>query len=192
MKAAMLSRILLLAILTSASGCATHALWSDAKLDAFNEPADNPHLSLYAAESRNDFLVVYDEISGRNETIQRRAYWLQENQQRTEKRQAPMFVDKKLTRGLASVPVFPVANKPAPGDQTGVYAILSTNDPSGFTLFSKDVELNSYLLPVYDDGRGVFARIALTPLTVTADTVLVGGYMYLKSAAEGGSANPFH
>jgi hypothetical protein len=199
MKIATLSRLLLLTlILTSSSGCATHALWSSSGLDALNQPATDPHLALYYGKSKKDLLVVYDEFSERNESIHRRAYWLEENRRRTEERECPYFVSQRLARGLAGVPVFSAASATnrLPFDQPEtLFAVVATNNVC-FTLFSGSAEIDSHRLPVYDDGTGQTKRILLTPLTVTADAAIVGGflgYLYLEGVAQGQDPGPlFH
>ena len=62
-----------------AGGCMTQKLWTESKLDEWNEPAAPSNLRVFDAEARKDFLVVYDERSGRHETVRTRAYFLNQN-----------------------------------------------------------------------------------------------------------------
>jgi hypothetical protein len=186
---ARLALFALLALPLFGSGCATRALWTKTSLDAWNEPADEAQLRVYDSPKRRDLLVVYEEYSERHDSLRTRAYWLQANAQRIEQRQRPDFVSVHAARGLAPVPVF--TNAPVETPSTG-YALLSTNHY--FLLIRVgDQRDGSHLLPVYNDGVGQSARIALTPVTVVADATIVGGiigYWMLVGMAQSGTAYP--
>jgi hypothetical protein len=82
---------------------------------------------------------------------------------------------------LETVPVFydPIPtgmNLPA-----GLCAVVATNKQS-FTLFQASRFVASHDLPVYNDGKAQVEKAALTPLAVTADLTIIGGflgYLYL-------------
>jgi len=155
-----------------ATGCTTASLWKDNDLDAWNEPAYEPHVHLFSAPSTNDLLVVYNEYHERNEKSLTRAYWLNENQKRIEKRHTPHFVSTNLASSLSPVPVLLSStneiNLPTP------CALLETNGQS-FTFYSATGEKTRHDLPIYKDGKGKTEKILLTPLAVTADITIVGG-----------------
>jgi hypothetical protein len=152
----------------SQSGC-TYMLWSDENYEAFHQPAPNPDLHLYQSKKQNDILVVYKEQSERNEHIHTRAYWLNQNQIRVTRQSPPIFTSKKMARNLAAVPVFD--SMPTNGNNIQSFYILFGTNQS-FTVFCGSREIGSYSLPAYDAGRPVAEKIALTPVTMTADAAM--------------------
>jgi hypothetical protein len=179
---------LLLPLLTG--GCATHALWTEAQLDDWNEPAADPKLQLFDASQQKDFLVVYDEYSERHDSTRTRAYFLNQNEKRVEQGQKPWFVGAQLSRELPPVPVLsalPLANTNSPPP---IFAIVSTNRQS-FTIY-RDEQRANHDLPVYNDGWGRTDRIALTPVAMAADLTIVGGclgYVWLQGGGPGLQSN---
>lgn len=168
----MRQRLWLLLLPMLASGCVTHKLWSEKTLDEWNEPAASPNLRLFHDAGRNDFLVVYDEYSGRHATIRSRAFFLCQNLKPLEQSSRPYFVNSNLAFNLPSVPVLSSATTNPPGP---FYAVITNGDH--FTLFSNRLGSGTYPLPSYNDGIGRMERIAWTPLTVTADLTIVGGIL---------------
>jgi hypothetical protein len=74
-----------------------------------------------------------------------------------------------------------------------IYAVISTNKQF-FTIYSGK-EKTDYSLAVYNDGRGQIYRIALTPVAVTADLTIVGGFLgcwYIYALAESGYSVTVH
>jgi len=179
-----------LLILVCQCGCATHALWDNGNLEAFNEPAANLNLRLFEAKSRNDLLVVYNEHSERNDKLRTRAYWLRQNQARVNQRRPPRFADTNLVHDFPSVPVFPEPVAGVTNPAPPLYAMVSTNQQS-FTLYTLGQPTGSFDLPVYNDGRGRVLKITLTPISVVADITIIGGVvgcMYFEGLAESGSS----
>jgi hypothetical protein len=168
--------LLPLLLLTFCNGCVTKALWNNGNLEAVKEPANSVNLRLFDAKRQNDLLVVYDEYSERNDAIRTRAYWLNENEARVSQRRAPHFANTNLMCDLQFVPVFYGPTSSKTNLTHAFYAVVATNEQS-FTLYSGNREMNSYDLPVYNDGRGRVEKIALTPVAVTADLTIVGGYL---------------
>lgn len=165
-------------------GCATNALWNKTALDAWNEPADTANLRLYRASKQKDVLVVYDEYSERSDRTYTRAYWLGKNQKQVQERLRPHFVSVEVARGLSPVPIFPAQNSIARNSAPVFYAIASMNGQL-FTIYSNNQTANSHELPAYNDGKGLAARIVLTPVTVVADITIVGGYLWASSGFAG-------
>jgi hypothetical protein len=175
MRVECIARLLPLLLPVFGSGCVTQALWNNGNLEAVKEPANNVDLRLFDAKRQNDLLVVYDEYSERNDAIHTRAYWLNENQARVGQRRAPHFTNTNLMSNLPSVPVF----YSTPGETNSaltLYAVVETNKQS-FTLYSSNGKIGLHDLPFYNDGRGRIEKIALTPVSVTADLTIIGGYI---------------
>lgn len=84
---------------------------------------------------------------------------------------------------LSPVPVFYSAT----GETNwtlGNYTVVATNQQS-FMLHASDGATSRHDLPTYNDGRGRMEKIALTPVTVTLDLTIVGGYLFLLAWSEG-------
>jgi hypothetical protein len=168
--------LLLLTLLES--GC-TYALWSDANLVNYKEPAPNPDLRLFVSKKGTDYLVVYKEYCERTDRFHGRAYWLNKNQSRVERQKAPVFTGRKQARKLTTVPVF--YSMPQSDFAKGIYAVCDTNQQT-FALFTDKRELGSYEFPVYQDKMGTIEKVALTPLAVTADASVAGGVVVILYA----------
>jgi hypothetical protein len=180
----LLNLMLVMLPLIFGGGCATHALWKETSLDAWNEPADGPKLQLYDAPQHKDVLVVYQEYSERHDSVHTRSYWLLKNQKRLEQRRSPEFVGFPYPRHLEPIPVFAETNAPAAGlNAFASYAVVGTNQNS-FLLYSSAQNGGPYRLPVYNDGIGRTERIALTPLCVVADITIVGGFIVCEMFAD--------
>jgi len=174
-------------------GCATNALWNKTDLDAWNEPAQNPDVHLFDARHKEDFLVVYNECSERHDSVRLRAYFLNRNQDRVAQGQKPHFVSTRDSRNLPPVPKFQTAPEANTNFPQTIYAVISSNQQS-FTIYSSG-EKSDYGLAVYNDGRAQKIRIALTPVAVTADLVIIGGYLgcwFLYGLAESGYSVTVH
>jgi hypothetical protein len=168
--------MLLLTPLVLTSGCATHALWTKSALDNWNEPAQENNLRLFDGRSQKDFLIVYDEHRDRHDDTRTRAYFLYQNLDRVGQNRAPHFVSTNLACGLSPVPVFRSPSCCGTNRSAGPFAVTGINAHS-FTLYFRDGGSESYQLPVYSDGTGKYKRAALTPLAVTADLTVVGGFV---------------
>jgi hypothetical protein len=182
---------LLLPLLTS--GCVTNALWNKTQLDDWNEPANDANVHLFEAFQQKDFLVVYDEYSERHDSIHTRAYFLNQNQKGVAQGQKPHFVNARLSHKLPPVPIFQTLPESDTNFSQIIYAVISTNRQS-FTIYSGK-EKTDYSLAVYNDGRGQIDRIALTPVAVTADLTIVGGFLgcwFIYGLAESGYSITVH
>ena len=173
--------LLLLPLL--AGGCATNALWTRTRMDAWNEPAANGCLKLFEARRENDFLAVYDEYSERHDCVRERAYFLNQNEKRVAEGRKPRFVDVRANEKLPLVPVL-FAPPISTNSPETVYALMAA-DRQSFKLFSGGSAMN-YNLPQYNDDWGPAGRIALTPVAVVADLSIIGGFLFLECWAEGG------
>jgi hypothetical protein len=183
--------LLLLPLLTG--GCATNALWNKTDLDAWNEPAQNADVRLFDARLKKDFLVVYDEYSERHDSIHTRTYFLNQNQKGVAQGQKPHFVNVRLSHKLPPVPIFQTLPESNTNFSQTIYAVISANGQS-FTIYSGKVKTD-YSLAAYNDGRGRIDRIALTPVAVTADLTIVGGFLgcwFIYALAESGYSVTVH
>jgi len=181
MKLACASQLTLLAVsVLLLNGCITQKLWEQ---KAFCEPASPPNLQLSFDRQRKDVLVQYDEISERTYNTRHRAYFLYQNLKRLENRHKPSFISPVPSL----MPLQILAAEQSSGlylDQE-LYAISATNSAS-FALYSSGRELGSYDLPVYRDRVQRTEQIALTPVAVTADVVIVGSVVGFILWAETG------
>jgi hypothetical protein len=158
-------------------GCATddpitETLW-DGRMEACNVPAPDTRLRLYQDDRHNDLLVVYQEFRERNDSIHTRAFLLHRNEQRLTANQRPQFIRKISTAGLYEVPVYWATNVVAT-DLPKTLCALVRADGRQFTLYSGGQATGTHDLPTYDDGKGRWECVALTPAAVAVDATVVG------------------
>jgi hypothetical protein len=153
----------------------TYRLWDSGEFRRFDEPAPDPKLALFQSPDGRDVLVEYDSLPENRDTPERRAYWLRTGQSGVADRRKPEFISPAATNGLAPIPVIivnsQIAAQPA---QTVPYAVCARGGRS-FLLFETAAEGQSIDLPVYQQASGNAMKLALTPLAVTGDTLMVGG-----------------
>ena len=149
-------------------------VWSPHEFSKWNEPEPNPHLALYETPDHSKLLVVYDAYSEKHSAAKRRAYYLQSNEARIGERKAPGFVDPAAAQGMQPIPVFE-AKTLGTNLPTGLtnYAILAESGRS-FTLHPQASPLGACELPVYQESSATALRVALTPVAVVGDVVMVG------------------
>jgi hypothetical protein len=167
-------------------GCVTKALWQNDELEACREPSSKTNLRLFQGHLPTDVLVVYDECSERNNFVHTRAYWLKENQHLVEQHVRPHFASVDASRKLAPMPLLYEPINTGTYMPIGLCAVVATNGQS-FSLYADSQIIGSHSLPVYNDGKGRKEKIALTPLAVTADATIVGGfiaYLYLLAYSQ--------
>ncbi len=168
----------LLAVLSSVmTGCVTSALWEDGRFARFHEPAAPPNLRLFESMQNHDILVQYDEWLDVNEKLKTRTYWLGQDHESSRNPHKPAFVSARAASGLSPIRICETSGFNAQTN-VGLAAVMSWN-PLGFTLYSGESVLASYLLPIYEDGSATTKKVLLTPLAVTADAGIVAGYLFL-------------
>ncbi len=167
---------LLLVLCTGLSGCVTATLWEKQAFDGLNRPANPPNLQVY--QTPKDWLIEYDEANDKNESIRRRAYYLNENATTIHAHKPPRFVGRPETATFA-----------------GTQALISANGQQ-FTLYDGAVNIGTYEFPVYPAPSGRVKQVLLTPGTVVADAAIVGaslvaiaGVEWLKAGAPTGCAH---
>jgi len=159
------------------SGCATRALWENDQFARFHEPATPANLQFFQSGQREAVLVEYDESREGDDSIRRRAYWLEPGGQPVKNPHKPGFVSVKAARGLSPIPV--VDSSTATLSTTaGLHAVVGTNG-TDFTLRSGERTVGVYDLPVYEDASGKTKQVLLTPLAVAADLTIIGGVLFV-------------
>src|SRR5258706_3698176 len=118
-------------------GCATPALWEEARFARYHEPADRPNLRLFKSNHGSDILVEYDETREGSDSILRRAYLLEPNVERLRDRRKPEFVPAEESHGLEAIPVFEPHGPLVPPAGQACCAVVSTNGRT-FTIYSLD------------------------------------------------------
>jgi hypothetical protein len=173
-----------LTLLLLLPGCCTPALWRKAA----REPASNPGLQLFWSPNAGDVLVQYDEDCGAGKAAQVRTYWLYAYSAvdtNVVSHPKPAFVDAGTCAGLEPIPVW--TNPPSAGDfMTNHWLAMAAPDRCSFTLWQDSRNQGDYSLPVYRARPlNPFERVALTPVAVAGDTVLIGAALGASALASG-------
>ncbi len=152
----------------------TGRLWDGSGTSDHSAPGPYPHLSMYQTADHKDLLVVYDELNDNNAVIKRRAYLLNANERRIESGHKPRFIGKPGLERLQPVPV--ETNSVPETNVTNVAGlrVVLLPDHRHFALLASTNEIGIYYLPVYVNKGERSWRIALTPLTLTADVAIYG------------------
>lgn len=177
---------LAVALLASTSGCSTGdtifltpRLWGPGMVRNFNEPADQPDLKVFRSSKPADYLVLYDEMRENGERIRRRAFYLNANLERLNSRRKPRFVNPAKAETLAPVPL--LVKLPTASTNAAVSVSLSP-DGTFWRLHEADGEVVDFNLPTYPTASSTVLRVALTPLAVTGDAIIVGTFVGLLIA----------
>src|SRR4051794_7870919 len=101
------------------TGCTTAALWEEGRFARYHEPADPSALRLYHGPQNNAVLVQYNESLESDDSIRRRAYWLNENISRLQERRRPSFVPLARAKDLDVLPVIESPAIPPPAVALG-------------------------------------------------------------------------
>ncbi|MHB8520972.1 MAG: hypothetical protein ACYDH9_09445 [Limisphaerales bacterium] len=152
----------------------TYKLWTNEEMRHFNEPVPNAHLELFELEQGDDVLVQYDEVREKNGQVCRRAYLLRSNAGRIATKKKPRLVDSSRVSTRHRIPTgesISAITNAAPGLVT--YAIIAKGGHE-FTLYRAGQADGTYALPVYLESGGTVVRVAVTPLAVAGDAVMVG------------------
>ncbi|MDB6066781.1 MAG: hypothetical protein JWR26_2989 [Pedosphaera sp.] len=193
----LLTPLLTLCLIPLLTGCLTKRLWDGNTLVNRHFPSADPKLELFESSDRKDVLVEYDEETDKDVTSRRRAFFLMANQKKLSSGRPPRFVDPRTADKLQPIVlelayVAPDTNAPV---DLSLKAVLS-QDHHSFNLVSAGKELGSFELPSYHRAEGTWARIALTPLAVTGDTVIcaaaaaaIAGVFYVWGLGHGSSCS---
>jgi hypothetical protein len=144
----------------------TYKLWDTGNIP-YSQPETKPDLAVYKDAAKGDFLVEYNAISDRTFRVSRLAYFMAAGEARIARGKAPHFVKPAKYSGLQPLP-----NQVSTDD----YVIVSTHGRS-FTLFRPNQPPERHDLPFYHDGHWSVTRVALTPLAVTGDAVILGAFL---------------
>ena len=152
----------------------TYRLWECGEWRKFSEPAPNPKLALFESTNRADVLVQYDALSERHSTVERRAFYLQQNEASVAAGKKPEWVKPSVADGTKPIQVLPtregVTNLPP---ERPSFAVL-TSEGRGFTLYRPPDPEATFDLPVYAETSGTPTHLVLTPFAVAGDTLMVG------------------
>ena len=155
----------------------TRKLWSpDADFEGrVHHPASDAEVKIFESTNPPDLLIQYNETKDNWKTTQRRAFFLLENQNRTGANRKPRFVSPDTAAKLSPIPLRTAAESPAsPSEPVPLYAVLNATQ-NQLTLHGEHWDRGPYSLPQYSTSYGTTTtRVALTPLAVTGDVVMVG------------------
>ena len=177
------------------SGCTAGYVW---KKDVYH-PVANVRLRLSAEPQGTNVLVQYDECFAKSTRSRPRAYWLwppeiyqpvvQFRPRGGELRATqtnrfvpakPIFVKSAGESNLLLVPFIVDTNRVA----TNGYCALVSPDQTNFKLWRNGIQLDDYKLPVYTNRPPPsFKRVAMTPVSVTVDAVVVSVIVVAGAAA---------
>ena len=167
------------------SGCTAGYVW---KKDVYH-PAANVRLRLSAEPQGTNVLVQYDECFAKSTRSRSRAYWLwppeiyqpvvqvrpHGGEQRATQTNRfvpakPIFIKSAGKTNLLAVPFIAETDRVA----TNGYCALVSPDQTNFKLWHNGILLDDYKLPVYTNRPPPsFKRVAMTPVSLTADVVIV-------------------
>ena len=179
---------LLVAAMIWLSGCATSSLWEGGRFARFHEPGTPPNLQLFHSGQQEAVLVQYNETREGDDSVRRRAYWLEPGSEPARNPHKPSFVSVKTARRLSPIPVVDSLDA-APFAHAGLYAVVATNGVD-FSLRSGERNIGSYELPVYEDASGRMKQLLLTPPAVAADLTIIGGIIAAYCWPAGYSFSP--
>jgi hypothetical protein len=128
--------------------------------------------------------VQYDEIREKDETVRRRAYFLQQNDERIKRGEKPRFVDPQRVSAIDPIPVCATlseTNNPA-FKTLPLFALSTRTGGQEFVILRYGTTEGPYALPTYVESNANVVRVALTPFAVAGDTVMVGLVASLAAA----------
>ncbi len=177
---------LAVALFASTSGCSTGdtifltpRLWGPGMVRNFNEPGDRPGLKVFRSTKPADYLVIYDEMREDGGRIRRRAFYLNANRERLNSRRKPRFVNPAKADSLEPVPLLLELST---ASTNAASSVSLSPDGTFWRLHEADGEVVDFNLPTYPTAGSTVLRVALTPLTVTGDAIIVGTFVGLLIA----------
>jgi hypothetical protein len=164
------------------TGCTTGMLWEQ----TYFAPAREPHVQCFAARDTGRLLVVYDERVAGGGSRGRKAYYA-DSTDPGDSHAVPAFVPLATTNGMAAVAFVglgPAEDAPAAVE----HAVVGPRAGDTFLYFRDGAPALGFRLPYYFKPKPTAARVALTPLTVVADSAAVAGVtgaaIFVPGAAE--------
>ena len=177
---------LAVALLASTSGCSTGdtifltpRLWGPGMVRNFHEPSDQPGLKVFRSSKPADYLVLYEEMWENGGRIRRRAFYLNANLERLHSRRKPRFVNPAKAESLELVPVL---LEFATASTNAAASVSLSPDGTFWRLHEADGEVVDFNLPTYPTAGSTVLRVALTPLAVSGDAIIVGTFVGLLVA----------
>lgn len=163
-------------------GCATVQkcsltcrVWDDRNLRIVSKPAPDPKLLLFNAGGNHEVLVLYDACDQNGDAVKRRAYFLRPYLTQLVVNKKPQFVNPAQSKGMSSIPVlqWDLLSPNAPPNFPE-YATIA-KDGREFSVYQSAGSKETHQLPAYSESSSPALRIALTPLAVVGDTIIVTG-----------------
>jgi len=158
---------------TETSPFFTGRLWENRTFESFYEPAPGTNVEVYRSLRPDDYLVAYDESHETSDKVRRRAFYLNASVERINQGKKPSFVSPRKAAGLEAVPVSPEAAIQSELKTNGVARISMSADGERLTMQQPDGAKVEFRLPTYPATSGTVLRVAVTPLAVVGDTVMV-------------------
>jgi len=175
-----MSQLAAAGLLLLVTGCAsvrehslTCKLWTEADFRTFNEPAPRPNLALYEATNHTEVLVQYDAASDWPAPVIRKTYFFRPLEAGIVTRAKPKFVKPSVAEGLRPIPIFPAEPGPTNALARPIPHAVAAPDSRSFTLYQDSGRGRSIGLPLYVEHSGTATRVALTPLAVGGDVIVV-------------------
>ena len=167
---------------TDTSPFFTCRLWQNGTFETFYEPAPSANLEVFRSLRPQDYLVTYDESHETRDKIRRRAFYLNANLERVNQGRKPHFVNPRKADGLATVAVIPEAAIRFVATTNGIVSISISADGQRLTVQEPANGTMEFRLPTYPSASGPALRVALTPLAIVGDTVLVASVVGIVAA----------
>jgi hypothetical protein len=167
----------LVASLLFVTGCAapkygfTLPMWHEARVRHSIQPTSEPEVLFFDTADHRDILVQYNEFSPRDGSV-RRAYFVNANRARIQVGKKPRFVRPFVANQLASIPVFNADCLSATSVNAATYVVIA-RDKREFTIYRDGERMETGAFPVYSKRSGIGTRLALTPVAIAADGVLL-------------------
>ena len=87
----------------------------------------------------------------------------------------PRWADPSIIQSMRPIMVLPPLGNSTNLPPAALPCAVTSSEGRSFSLYRAGGAVETFDLPVYPESLGTFTRSALTPLTVTGDTVMVGG-----------------
>lgn len=172
----------------------TYNLWDGEMIESFHQAALPSNLALFQPTNSTDIIVQYDELSPWWDSVRRRTYYLDENEQRIQGRKKPVFVSATVTNQALPIPIVTDANFTLNGAASSTERLpcaIRYGEENVFTIaYANGTTEGPYHLPGYRGMTGNMKLAGFTPVTVTADaSVIIGiaAWIYLSAWAQSGA-----
>ena len=182
-----LTRMLALTLLVAAlAGCSTddsffltQRLWEEGRFRTFHEPAPQSHVQVYRSENPADYLITYDEMREKDGRVRLRAFYLSAARRHAPPGRRPKFSNPGRAEKLRPVPIRDEAAGTADLPAGTSCWVESSNGGTSWRIREAGGVVGEFALPVYPARGATALQVALTPLALTGDAVIVGSILAL-------------